>query len=73
MKLDKQCFIDRYDEDNLIYYEKDLDGKPGKVEFIYNWEYDLQKFTGCGSCGHFLNSIFLDITCILRESLSCMF
>lgn len=43
MKLDKQCFIDRYDEGNLIYYEKDLDGKPGKVEFIYNWEYDLQR------------------------------
>lgn len=58
MKLDKQCFIDHYDEDNLIYYEKDLDGKPGKIEFIYNWEYNLQKFTGCGSCGHFLNSIF---------------
>lgn len=34
MKLDKQCFIDHYDEDNLIYYEKDLDGKPGKIEFI---------------------------------------
>lgn len=59
MKLDKQCFIDRYDEDNLIYYEKDLDGKPGKVEFIYNWEYDLQRITGCGCGGHFLNPIFL--------------
>lgn len=59
MKLDKQCFIDRYDEDNLIYYEKDLDGKPGKIEFIYNWEYDLQRIIGCGCGGHFLNPIFL--------------
>ena len=48
MKLNKQCFIDRYDEDNLIYYEKDSDGNPGDVEFIYNWEYDLQRITGCG-------------------------
>ena len=59
MKLNKQCFIDRYDEDNLIYYEKDSDGNPGDVEFIYNWEYDLQRITGCGCGGHFLNPIFL--------------
>ena len=59
MERNKQGFIDRYDEDNYIFYEKDSDGNPGDVEFIYNWEYDLQRITGCGCGGHFLNPIFL--------------
>ena len=59
MERNKQGFIDRYDEDNHIFYEKDSDGNPGDVEFIYNWEYDLQRITGCGCGGHFLNPIFL--------------
>ena len=59
MEQNKQAFVDYYDENNYIYYEKDSNDKPGKVEFIYKWEYDLQKIAGCGCGGHFLNPIFL--------------